>query len=485
MSLQVFFIDWDETKSTTISLPQTTRFGYFQQKIEEITSIPIDSQKYLGITIGEPHSLLKSFEFSNPQPVYVEKEENEEQEENEEKEENEEYSQETKEETITSETSSEESFNQTHIKINSNSQEEREEKEKEKEKEEEKEQKKTVYDPQAKLPTNLWDLDTLLSVCPANICETHKKQDRYLNEACAEHPEINKSPLNLTCVEARRQEKPILIYFHSYHHPECKKFVQTTLSSTPLTTFLNKNFLFWIGDIDEIRDYEGFTDKLQLNEHPFLAVIMTTPFRGCIDIMQGAKTKTTKAFKTQLKKSFNLFERILQREKRILQIKERIAHVNKLVDQDDWLHNLHYTQKKHFINESKQLNNELLFLQNKHDQLEKIKKLKQLKKEKLLKKIEILKKQLPEEPKEKDKDITEIMFRFRGGERFKRKFFSSNSVFACFCFVQIQYPEIEDFHLISSYPRLTIRKIDLDLQNRSLLDLDLAPQAVFDVKEYD
>ncbi|KAJ6244553.1 fas-associated protein [Anaeramoeba flamelloides] len=290
-----------------------------------------------------------------------------------------------------------------------------------------------------------------------------KKIHKYLNEACAEHPEINKSPLNLTCVEALRQEKPILIYFHSYHHPECKKFVQTTLSSTSLTTFLNKNILFWVGDIDEVREYEGFVDKLQLNEHPFLALIMTTPFKGCIDIMQGAKTKTTKAFKTQLKKSYNLFERILKREKRILHIKERIINLNKLVDQDDWLHNLHYTYKKQFIQESRQLNNELLFLQNRHNHLEKIKKLKQLKKEKLFKKIEILKKQLPEEPKEKDKNITEIVFRFRDGERLKRKFYSTNSVFACFCFVQIQYPGIEDFNLISPYPRLTIRKIDLDL----------------------
>ena len=252
----------------------------------------------------------------------------------------------------------------------------------------------------------------------------------------------------------------VLIYLHSPEHADTERFCREVLVNPEFINYVDSNFLFWGGNVVHQEPFRIF-NSLDGTRFPFLAVVALIENRmSVVGRIQGVFT----------------CERIIERLKQIVEVAEpslvvarnerleRTANQRIREEQDAaYQESLRQDQEKQRLKaeaEAKQKREDELAAQRELDAQHELEAKKKAKQEKM--------EMLPEEPRSGGPGVTTIVVRLPDGGRLQRRFRNEDRVCQLYDFVHGKDIGIDDFTLLSSYPRRGIESSEMTLEKAGL-----------------
>ncbi|KAJ3448867.1 fas-associated factor [Anaeramoeba flamelloides] len=315
--------------------------------------------------------------------------------------------------------------------------------------------------------------DSLVPLIPQSITfdsERNKLFNSITNEQLL--PAIEENDFSSMCSKAKRESKPILLYFHSFRQePKLHEdFVQEILTSPEVFKIINQNYIFFVSDVDQKeKQFEELKAKLGIKSSPALLVLSNSTLRAVLEIIQGEIQIDDFIFK--LLHTSELFLELNHKNNSKPKLKKSLSVIER-ESQD-----LEY-EKFFQIDQEKQerLELEKMLFDEKEKEIEKLK----IDKENMLKK---LKSELSPEPTHNNcNNICRIKCRTKNQNILRR--FDTNCEFSqIFSWILVSENDIFNFELIQSYPKKRIfRSHNEKIAHESLKNLNITNQVLFDIR---
>lgn len=301
------------------------------------------------------------------------------------------------------------------------------------------------------------------------------------------HPGFFLGPLRDALAEAAGQtvmeRRPLLIYLHHDSSILANIFCSQILCSEQLVSYINQNFVIWPWDMSFESNRQRFVNmlvqhfgntaantisKFRDGQYPLLLIVMKS--KAGLEVCSVLEANTSlDELMMALINGYEVFEQTKNIEFKAEQ--ERSEREMMKQEQDAaYYESLAADRAK---SEAETLKVQKEYEEQKQAHLDA-----QIKEAERISCFD----QLPDEPAKTEKNITNILFRFPGGEREARRFRGDEKVKTIFMFVSSKGFNTEEHRVVTNFPR---RQITEDLSNKTLKECNLCPQETLFVEEKD
>ncbi|KAJ6248541.1 fas-associated factor 2 [Anaeramoeba flamelloides] len=293
----------------------------------------------------------------------------------------------------------------------------------------------------------------------------------YVQEFTHRLKKISEEPFEEFLQNRKISSKLVVLYFHEINNEKSENFFEHKFLDRKISVLLNENFLLWMGGIDEnFSNKNELKELLNIKEFPVMCVFDNSTESFHIDTLHS--TMDVDSIIANL-----LHRRVEYNPGTKKQLKPRLSRktssrtLRKIQD-------LEYEIAMNFDKEKERLHN----LVEEDIQREEIEK-KLFEKSKLSKK-EKAQKSLPQEPDQGTENVAKIKIRKQNNEIIYR-FLGTEKLKILFTLVESKFPELGNYQLSSNYPRLALSSNSENLENQTLQEAGLVPQAMFFIRELD
>ncbi|KAJ5069363.1 fas-associated protein [Anaeramoeba ignava] len=305
-----------------------------------------------------------------------------------------------------------------------------------------------------------------------NITENNENFKLFEEVYAPVHPAMQTGNMKKTLEKSKSSRIPVIVYLHSQTDIQnVLNFCQQILGDFSVSTFINTNFLFWVGDFDNIdpQIMHEFKNSINLESFPFLAVVDNVHELNILDVIQGPVDKS------------ELFSRLMNLQEVFSTIhsgllrKNSSALIRESQDQE-YNESLKIDRER----DQRELQEEIIKIKEEEEKKRK----EEEEKEKLREKEENLLKKLPSEPKEdSNEEIVEILFRKIDGSRETRKFSINSTLEHVFLFAQLIELKYDKLSLLMTYPKIKFTLDDKENFEKTLKELNFSGKIVLFIEE--
>lgn len=299
------------------------------------------------------------------------------------------------------------------------------------------------------------------------------------------HPAFFVGPLKDAIEEAAGssapERRPLLVYLHHDNSILTNIFCSQILCSEQFVSFVSQNFVIWPWDMTFESNRQRFVNllvqhfgnmaantvsKFRDQEYPLLLIVMKS--KAGVEVCSVLQANTSlDELMMGLINGYEVFE-----QAKLVEVKsesERLEREAMKQEQDDAYH------------QSLAADRAKVEAEKKRAQIEVDKKYQeeldaQMKEAERMSCVE----QLPEEPPKTAQDITNILFRFPGGEREARRFNGTDKLKTVFMYVTSKGFSTSEHRIVTNFPR---RQLTEDSLQQTLKELKLCPQETLFVEE--
>ncbi|KAK8584875.1 hypothetical protein V6N13_138820 [Hibiscus sabdariffa] len=274
---------------------------------------------------------------------------------------------------------------------------------------------------------------------------------------------------------SRNAFKLLFVYLHSPDHPDSPVFCERTLCSEAVAAFVNENFVAWGASI---RASEGFkmSNSLKASRFPFCAVVMPTTNQRIALLQQVEGPTSPEELIAILQRVIDECAPVLVAAR--LDAEERRTNMRLREEQDAAYRaalEADQARERQRREEQERLEREAAEAERKRKEEEEAREraaLEAAEKEAARARMRQQKAlSLGDEP-EKGPSVTQVLVRFPTGERKERRFHSTATIQALYDYVDsLGCLEVEDYILVSNFPRVAYAKIVKLYDEKGLLPI--------------
>ncbi|KAJ3440197.1 fas-associated factor [Anaeramoeba flamelloides] len=282
---------------------------------------------------------------------------------------------------------------------------------------------------------------------------------------------ISEEPFEEFLLNRKISSKLVILYLHEMNNEKSENFFEHKFLDRKISVLMNENFLLWMGGIDEnFPNTNELKELLNIKEFPVICAFDNSTESFHIDTLHS--TMDVDSIITNL-----LHRRVEYNPGTKRQLKPRLSRktssrtLRKIQD-------LEYEIAMNFDNEKERLH-KLIERDIQNEEIEK-----ELFEKSKLNKKEKAQKGLPQEPDQETENVAKIKIRKQNNEIIYR-FLGTEKLKILFTLVESKFPELENYQLSSNYPRLTLSSNSENLENQTLQEAGLVPQAMFFIRDLD
>ncbi|KAJ6254684.1 fas-associated factor 2 [Anaeramoeba flamelloides] len=507
MQQQQINLEWGNGQFKTLRFSKDNTIFNVKSRIMDVTSIPLDKQELIGLNSNSDSLPLYCLDLNNPQTVLLiqPNEQEEEQEQEQEKIQGIEIEKEDEEEIIEieSEEESEEDHKREIIKLKKSDSEIAKELQEHFWRENMKTPPIKRYHQTHEQPygrkwfkntNNRWvekrneikqqptqeriTYDSLMPLIPPSMTFNSEKNKQFNSIANEKQlPAIEENGISALCSKAKRECRPILLYFHSFkQEPKLHEdFVQETLSNPEVAKIINQNYLLFVSDVDQKeKQFEELKTKLNIKSSPALLILSNSTLKAVLDIIQGDIKIDDLIFK--LFEKSELFMELNYKNNSKPKLQKSLSVIERENQDLEFEKFLQIDKEK-----QERLELEKILFSEKEKEIERLK----TEKENMLKKLSS---QLPSEPKLNEfnkNSLCRIKCRTKN-QNIMRNFDINCQLNQVFSWVLVSENDIFNFELIQSFPKKRVFcSSNITITNKSLKSLNITKQVLFDIRIID